>query len=156
MCWFVCELVSLFRDCISNWLSDCLLQGVTIGFCPCRSRLDSRSISFLEEESEPTQTRANLWSTERSCLILMDLIRVRVKDLGNKHLPFWLAICSILKKLDLQHIINAYWANSVGQIFISGPLSIWKQMLVLYIERGREKQREREQPSCNCFGNTNV
>ncbi len=163
MCWFVCELVSLFRDCISNWLSDCLLQGVTIGFCPCRSRLDSRSISFLEEESEPTQTRANLWSTERS---LFDsdgpdsgYSRVHLyiyKDLENKHLPFWLAICSILKKLDLQHIINAYWANSVGQIFISGPLSIWKQMLVLYIERERERQREWEQPSCNCFGNTNV
>lgn len=57
--------LSLFRDCISNWLSDCLLQGVTIGFCPCSSRLDSRSISFLDEESEPTQTSANLLSTEQ-------------------------------------------------------------------------------------------
>lgn len=57
--------LSLFRDCISNWLSDCLLQGVTMGFCPCSSRLDSRSINFLDEESEPTQTRANLLSTER-------------------------------------------------------------------------------------------
>lgn len=55
----ICPDCVLFRDCISNWLSDCLLQGVTIGFCPCSSRLDSRSISFLDEESEPTQTRAN-------------------------------------------------------------------------------------------------
>lgn len=30
-----------------------------MGFCPCSSRLDNRSMSFLEEESDPTQTRAN-------------------------------------------------------------------------------------------------
>lgn len=55
----ICPPDVLFRDCISNWLRDCLLQGVTMGFCPCSSRLASRSSSFLEDASEPTHTRAN-------------------------------------------------------------------------------------------------
>lgn len=62
------EPCSLFRDCISNWLSDCLLHGVTSGFWPCSSRFDNKSISFLDEASEPTQTRANLSSTENDKL----------------------------------------------------------------------------------------
>lgn len=51
----------LLRDCNSNWLSDCLLHGVTIGFWPCSSLFDSSSISFLDDASEPTQTSANLY-----------------------------------------------------------------------------------------------
>lgn len=53
----------LLRDCISNWLRDCLLHGVTIGFWPWSSLFDSRSINFLDDPSEPTHTRANLQET---------------------------------------------------------------------------------------------
>lgn len=49
----------LLRDCISNWLRDCLLHGVTMGFCPWSSLFESSSINFLDDASEPTHTSAN-------------------------------------------------------------------------------------------------
>lgn len=55
----------LLRDCNSNWLSDCLLHGVTIGFWPCSSLFDKSSISFLDDASEPTQTSANLYGFKK-------------------------------------------------------------------------------------------
>lgn len=54
----------LFLDCISNWLRNCLLHGVTTGFCPCNSLLGNKSINFLEDASDPTPTRANLKGNE--------------------------------------------------------------------------------------------
>lgn len=56
----LCSSYLLFRDCISNWLRDCLLHGVTMGFCPWSSLFESSSINFLDDASEPTHTSANL------------------------------------------------------------------------------------------------
>lgn len=56
----------LFLDCISNWLRNCLLHGVTTGFCPCNSLLGNKSINFLEDASDPTPTRANLKGNKKS------------------------------------------------------------------------------------------
>lgn len=56
----------LFLDCISNWLRNCLLHGVTTGFCPCNSLLGNKSINFLEDASDPTPTRANLKGRRKS------------------------------------------------------------------------------------------
>lgn len=56
----LCLSFLLLRDCISNWLRDCLLHGVTMGFCPWSSLFESSSINFLDDASEPTHTSANL------------------------------------------------------------------------------------------------
>lgn len=56
----------LFLDCISNWLRNCLLHGVTTGFCPCNSLLGNKSINFLEDASDPTPTRANLKGNKKN------------------------------------------------------------------------------------------
>lgn len=79
----------LLRDCISNWLRDCLLHGVTMGFCPWSSLLDNRSINFLDDASEPTHTRANLEHLEED---------VHLYRLENCFLKDWSTrLSSILK-----------------------------------------------------------
>lgn len=136
----------LLRDCISNWLRDCLLHGVTMGFCPWSSLLDNRSISFLDDASEPTHTRANLEHSEEdvhlyrleNCFLKdwstrLSLIQGTSNDISHIHQqtpmssPFRLAIGSVFKELDLKNIWDAYWPNSFCQVFVCCPLQNKRQ-----------------------------
>lgn len=78
----------LLRDCISNWLRDCLLQGVTMGFWPWSSLFDSSSINFLDDASEPTQTSAKLQDECRGQTIRFMQPKKKVEALPYSRLCF--------------------------------------------------------------------
>lgn len=63
--------------------------------------------------------------------------------------PFGLAICSILCKLQLHHIIDSYRANNLDQLLVCGPLgpAKWKRKTCQELHGSPDPERPKPSPT---------